>query len=287
MHKPYEKIILAGTGTLFLQCLCYVKETGIEYMGFDMSEQKPLVTMTQAQKKELNYLWMEKEAVFDWLRKEKKKTLLLSVINPYIVPGDILNRENMFALNIHQALLPAHRGRNAEAWAIFEGDKVTGITWHKMTARVDEGDILAQKEIVIDENTTSFGLFRQQLSAAYEAFEEFMPEVLAGREQYITQQDLPEQKENQIRFLREVPAGGRIDPGWSGEELSRFLRAMDYGILKIMPEPVLFLEGKRTVIKSWRICRTKEKTGENLIKDQGNYVEIVRGNYIFTLKKRG
>lgn len=286
MRKLYEKIILTGTGTLFLECLSYVKKLGIEYVGFDMSLQEPRMTMVQAKKKELNYIWMEKEDVFAALRTEKKKTLLLSVINPFIIPADILDRENIHALNCHQALLPAHRGRNAEAWAIFEGDTVTGITWHKMTSRVDRGDILAQKEIAVDEHTTSFQLFRQQMKAAYDTFEKFMPEVLAGREIYEKQQKTGAQNKKQIRYSWEVPAGGVVNLKWTGEEISRFFRAMDYSALKIMPKPVLLLENKPVVINSWRIRKTEAASVKDMIKQQGDIIEIYKENYVFTLKKQ-
>ena len=286
MNISYEKIILTGTGTLFLECITYVKKLGIEYMGFDMSPQNPRMTMMQAQKKELNYIWAEKQEVFAVLRKEKKRTLLLSVINPYIIPADILDMKNIHALNCHQALLPAHKGRNAEAWAIFEGDAVTGITWHKMTSQVDEGDVLAQKEIPVREQTTSIQLFRQQLWAAYEAFEEFMPKVLAGEEIYEKKNNAGNQKENQIRYSWEVPAEGIINLKWSGEKISRFLRAVDYGGLNIMPRPVLYLDDQPVKISSWRIRKTEAVSVKDLVREQGNIIEIYKDNYVFTLKKQ-
>ena len=286
MNISYEKIILTGTGTLFLECLTYVKKLGMEYMGFDMSPQRPRMTMMQAQKKELNYIWAEKQEVLDALREEKKKTLLLSVINPFIIPADILDMENIHALNCHQALLPAHRGRNAEAWAIFEGDTVTGITWHKMTSQVDQGDILAQREISVSEQTTSFQLFRLQLRAAYEAFEEFVPKVLAGEENYEKQKNAGNQKENQIHYSWEVPAEGVINLKWSGEKISRFLRAVDYGGLNIMPKPVLYFDDRPVKISSWNIRKTEAASVKDMVRNQGNIIEIYTDKYVFTLKKQ-
>lgn len=48
-------------------------------------------------------------------------------------------------LNIHASLLPKYRGAAPINWAIMQGETVTGVTAVIMTARMDAGDIVAQK----------------------------------------------------------------------------------------------------------------------------------------------
>ncbi len=66
----------------------------------------------------------------------------------------ILHLPRYRCLNIHASLLPKFRGAAPINWAIMQGEIVTGVTAVVMTARMDAGDIIAQKTTPIspDEN---------------------------------------------------------------------------------------------------------------------------------------
>lgn len=65
-----------------------------------------------------------------------------------------------FAFNVHPSLLPRHRGADPYFWALACGDRETGVTAHLLTARYDEGPILAQRSIVIPEDASAWRLAR-------------------------------------------------------------------------------------------------------------------------------
>lgn len=276
----YKKIVLLGTGKLFLNCLAYVKELGIPYIGYDVDEASRKMTQVQAEKRGLAYARRERREIYRELEETEEKTLLLSVINPYIIPESVLKNENILALNCHQALLPAYKGRNAEAWVIYEGETVTGVTWHKMLAAVDCGDILSVKEIPVTEESTSFKLFREQIKEAYEAFTEFMPLVIAGKESYSPQ---PEGV-SVFHYAKDVPEDGRLDLSWDGARLSRFLRAMDYGVLEVMPKPLVCMEDGAYTFKSYRIEKTSGEEPEG-VRIEGDTFVINRQGYRISLLK--
>ena len=48
-------------------------------------------------------------------------------------------------VNIHPSLLPRHRGPIPAFWALREGPGATGISIHRIAARIDTGDVLAQR----------------------------------------------------------------------------------------------------------------------------------------------
>jgi folate-dependent phosphoribosylglycinamide formyltransferase PurN len=48
-------------------------------------------------------------------------------------------------VNIHPSLLPRHRGPIPTFWALQEGPGATGISIHRIAARIDGGDVLAQR----------------------------------------------------------------------------------------------------------------------------------------------
>jgi methionyl-tRNA formyltransferase len=66
----------------------------------------------------------------------------------------ILHLPRYRCLNIHASLLPKFRGAAPINWAIMQGEIVTGVTAVIMTAKMDAGDIIAQKTTPIspDEN---------------------------------------------------------------------------------------------------------------------------------------
>jgi folate-dependent phosphoribosylglycinamide formyltransferase PurN len=51
----------------------------------------------------------------------------------------------MGGVNIHPSLLPRHRGPIPTFWALQEGPGATGITIHRIAARIDAGAVLAQR----------------------------------------------------------------------------------------------------------------------------------------------
>lgn len=59
-------------------------------------------------------------------------------------------------LNIHMGLLPTYRGNNANAWALLNGDRKVGYTFHEVSEVLDGGNIYYKFEYEIAENQTYF-----------------------------------------------------------------------------------------------------------------------------------
>ncbi len=52
--------------------------------------------------------------------------------------------------NLHASLLPNYRGAAPINWAVINGESKTGITTFLLNDKIDEGNILLQKEVMID-----------------------------------------------------------------------------------------------------------------------------------------
>lgn len=65
-----------------------------------------------------------------------------------IVPEDVLALSNF--INIHPSLLPSFKGKDAIKQAFLAGVKVSGITIHWVEKGIDEGKIIAQYPVFID-----------------------------------------------------------------------------------------------------------------------------------------
>jgi methionyl-tRNA formyltransferase len=74
--------------------------------------------------------------------------------------GQILSKEVLGAaprggINVHASLLPKYRGAAPIAWAIYNGEKETGVTIIRMSIALDAGDILAQQRAAIGPEETA------------------------------------------------------------------------------------------------------------------------------------
>lgn len=83
-----------------------------------------------------------------------KPELIAVVAYGKILPESILNLPKYGCVNVHASLLPRHRGASPIQWAIYCGDKETGVATQLMDIGVDTGDILLSKktEILPDDN---------------------------------------------------------------------------------------------------------------------------------------
>lgn len=68
--------------------------------------------------------------------------------------GQILNEKFLSiapCINVHPSLLPKYRGATPIQSALLSGDKVTGVSIMKVVRAVDAGDVIAQKQIEIED----------------------------------------------------------------------------------------------------------------------------------------
>ena len=70
---------------------------------------------------------------------------------PWRIP---IPKRLVFGVNLHPTMLPQGRGPTPLIWLLLQHKQYSGMTLHKMTDNIDEGDILLQKSLVLDENET-------------------------------------------------------------------------------------------------------------------------------------
>ena len=93
--------------------------------------------------------------------KEANPDFIIVVAYGQILSKEILDIPRVACINGHASLLPKYRGASPIQSAILNGDEVTGTTSMLMDVGLDTGDILLQKEIVIDKKETSDSLFEK------------------------------------------------------------------------------------------------------------------------------
>ncbi len=71
-----------------------------------------------------------------------------------LLSGDFVNRHEGRILNIHPALLPKFPGAHGIEDFWKSGERVSGVTVHVVDSLMDHGPILAQREVIREEDDT-------------------------------------------------------------------------------------------------------------------------------------
>jgi methionyl-tRNA formyltransferase len=112
----------------------------------------PTAVKLYAQAKKIAFLCPSNLSQPEFLKKlsDLKADLFVVVSYGKILPDRVLSLARLYALNIHASLLPYYRGAAPIQRALLAGEKVTGITVIRMNEKMDEGDIVSQAELEIE-----------------------------------------------------------------------------------------------------------------------------------------
>lgn len=110
----------------------------------------------------IDYLVIEDSNSEKFIKKIKdiKPDLILSFSAPQIIKADLLSIPKYGILNVHGSLLPDYRGCLPSFWYLYNNENIGGATVHKMSSKIDDGDILVQREIDISNINNMFELIQ-------------------------------------------------------------------------------------------------------------------------------
>lgn len=94
---------------------------------------------------------------------------LIGIHFPYIISRITLNIPTIGFLNLHPAYLPFNKGWHTPSWSILD-QSTYGATLHFMSEKLDEGDIVFQKTVLVTKEDTANTLYQKVLSLEIEVF---------------------------------------------------------------------------------------------------------------------
>lgn len=133
--------------------------------------------------------------------------------------------------NIHPSLLPKYRGHNPYFHVLANGEAETGVTVHRLTDRIDEGEILLQKKIAITPDETLGSLWVRLAELGTEAAAEALRMIDAPS---FDPAALPSQPGGSHPEARRVAAADRmLSSSMTVEQARHLIRACNpfYGAL--------------------------------------------------------
>ena len=186
----------------------------------------------------LQPLKIKEEDAVEELRKYPADIFVVAAFGQ-LLSEEILNMPRLGCINIHASLLPAYRGAAPIQWCVINGEEKTGVTIMQMAKGMDTGDILLQKEVVLDEKETGGSLFDRLMETGAELIVEVLPKIEAGELTPVVQ------KEELATYAGKITKDmGNIDYAKSAVTIERLIRGLN-------PWPSAFTHYKGKILKIW------------------------------------
>jgi len=217
-----------------------------------------------------------KEEWFQDILKGLHPDLFVVVAFGQILPRSVLIIPKYGGINLHASLLPKYRGAAPIAWAILNGEKVTGVSTMMMDEGMDTGEILLQAEVPIGEEETAETLHDKLASLGAQLLMETLEKMKKG--------DLCPIPQDHSKATFAPPLkkeDGWIDWKKEAEKISRQVRAFN-------PWPGAFTEWSGHLLKIFlgevRHGTPKGETGEVLWVGS-DFIEVETGKGSFLIKE--
>ncbi len=106
----------------------------------------------------------------EWLYKQNLDVVFNQ--SQHIVHQEVLEIPKIGVINRHGAYLPGYRGRLAPFWQLYDKEKVGGLTYHFINREIDDGPIILQERIEINDDETLLSLIDKVFSLGVIRFSE-------------------------------------------------------------------------------------------------------------------
>ena len=155
-----------------------------------------------------------------------KPDILICYSYSMLVRDDIRKIFDNNCINIHPSLLPKNRGPNPIQWSIIRGEKITGVTIHYMDNGFDNGDIIAQKEVLIDWEDTWVSLKKKLEDTTRLLLQREIENILTGK--------IKRKKQNE----KEATHNFRLTPEFPRINLKKMNDIEIYNLIRAQVKPL-------------------------------------------------
>lgn len=159
----------------------------------------------------------------EWIEKIRNISpeVIFSFYYRNLLSRDILMIPSVGSFNLHGSLLPAYRGRCPVNWVLVKGEQRTGVTLHHIIEAPDAGDIVGQKEVLIEFEDTAATLYQKLCVKVKELLGEVLPLIKKGIAPRVAQN----LKQGSYYGGRR-PEDGKIDWSWPVMQIFNLVRAV-------------------------------------------------------------
>ena len=195
-----------------------------------------------------NILCLQPTKIKDSLQEinQLEPDLIITCAYGQILPPELLLIPKLGCINVHASLLPKLRGGAPIHRAIIDGYTKTGITIMYMAEGMDNGDIISQEEVLIEEADTAESLHDKLKIVGRDLLLKTLPGIIDG-----TNSRIP-QDESLVTYGFNISKNDeKIDFNATSKKVYDKIRG-----LNSWPGSYCILDGKR--LKVWESYRTSE-----------------------------
>lgn len=118
---------------------------------------------------------------------ELKPDIIITCAYGQIIPKELLEFPRYGCINVHASLLPKYRGGAPIHRAIIDGCNKTGITIMYMAEGMDSGDIISQRETIIESSDNLESLHDRLSIMGKDLLLETLPSIISGTNERVSQ----------------------------------------------------------------------------------------------------
>lgn len=177
-----------------------------------------------------------------------KPDIIITCAYGQIIPEEVLNYPEYGCINIHASLLPKYRGGAPIQRAIINGDSKTGITIMYMDKLMDNGDIIKQESLIIEDYDNLETLTTKLSILGRDLLNKTLPSIFNKTNERI------KQDESQVIYAYNIKREEEhLDFSKSCKEVFNKVRALS-------PKPACYINLNNKIIKVYDGYMTDDKS---------------------------
>src|SRR6202000_1018727 len=119
------------------------------------------------------------DSAFDFFQRVKPEAVII-IAYGQIIPRRLIALPRLGWISLHGSLLPKYRGAAPIAWAVANGETVTGLTTMQIDPGMDTGPMLLREELEIGPHETAPELARRMSEAGAPLMAETLTKLARG-----------------------------------------------------------------------------------------------------------
>ena len=256
--KSNKKIILIGESPMLLNCILFSNF----YFKNIIVVSKDIKIIKKIPKKIKIFSSLKKVEIEEY-------DFLFSIMSKIIIDKKILKKK-IVCLNFHDAYLPNYAGVYTSTWSILNNEKNHGVTWHKITDKIDQGNFLLRKKFKIKKNDTSLDIDYNSITIGYYLFKKIIFKIIKNEKFKYFKQNLNKFRYYGYKDREKIPNYGFIDLNEKIEKIFNLYRALNFSKQKskVFCKLKLFTNKGVIIVKKIEIIKKKK----NFIDQKKNYL---------------
>lgn len=162
----------------------------------------------------------------------------------WIIREDVIDAVGRGLWGVHNSLLPKYRGGSPLVWSIINGDKEVGASVFRLTKGMDDGEILYQARVFLEESRDINYALSEIEKCLLRGLPEKWKDLISG-EAILMQQN----HQDATFCAARTASDGAIEWAWPAEQIHNFIRAQAFPY----PGAFFFMEGEKISIQKSRV----------------------------------